>query len=199
MGERERGGDKPLNPMNVKWCQIDFTTLSKPSPNGGTSRWKVGASFKLAFNLCFVSPACMELQWLVLDSQGPHSQILMTGGGGRVRQRYIFYNITTFFLAYPRKSLSPFFATQKVPLLFFATQKNHFWPKFKTQKNHSNPPRHWNMWVGPLGLVCNWLRVSSNLYASQCKFFITQCPKDAWIKRQVEGNLPCIIYIWPRI
>ena len=47
------------------------------------------------------------LIWLVvtLSTQGPHSQILMTGGGGG-RQRFIFYTqkITTSEFVYPRNS-----------------------------------------------------------------------------------------------
>ena len=89
------------------------------------------------------------------SSQGPHSKILMTGGRG-VRQRFIFYTqknhnskiclpkkITTF-LAYPNKSLSPFFATPKNPSVFLhnlkkswrlsQTQKNHFCQNFRPQK-----------------------------------------------------------------
>ena len=87
-----------------------------------------------------------------------------------VQQRFIFYifkKITTsefiypkkslLFLAYPKKSLSPFFATQKNPSVFFLQPKkisasfidpkNHFWPKFQTPKNHSDPPpsHHKNM------------------------------------------------------
>ena len=81
-------------------------------------------------------------------------------GGGGVLQRFIFYTqkITTsefvypkkslLFLAYPKKSLSPFFITPKTSCFFrdpkkipasFIDPKNHFWPKFQTQKNHSNP------------------------------------------------------------
>ena len=69
-------------------------------------------------------------------SQGPHSQILMTGGGWSDKSSYFIpKKITTsefvypkkslHFLAYPKKSLSFFFAIQKNPsVVFFATQKN---------------------------------------------------------------------------
>ena len=90
----------------------------------------------------------------MLAAQGLHSWLLMTGGGGGgVRQRFIIYTpknqnfriclpkkITTF-LAYPQKTRSPFFPTQKMPLFDFATQKylgvlhrlkKSFWPKFQT-------------------------------------------------------------------
>ena len=96
-------------------------------------------------------------------SQGPHLQILMTGGGGGGSDRGSYFipkKITTsefvypkkllLFVTYPKKSLSSFFATPKIPPFFFATQKNpgvfhrpkknHLWPKFQTQKNHSDPP-----------------------------------------------------------
>ena len=97
-----------------------------------------------------------------LRPQGPHSQILMTGRGRGVRQRFIFYTqknhnfkiclpkkITTF-LAYAQKSLSPFFATQKNASVFFSRPKkipvsfidpkNHFWTKFQTPKKSLGPP-----------------------------------------------------------
>ena len=81
--------------------------------------------------------------------QGANSQILMTGGRGSDRGSYFIpKKVTTSefvypkkslrFLAYPKKSRSPFFATPKNPsVFFFAT---HFWPKFQTQKSHSDPP-----------------------------------------------------------
>ena len=89
----------------------------------------------------------------------PHKWIEIAGspltnfndGGEGVRQRFIFYTQKSHnfrvclpkkslrFLAYPKKSRSPFFATPKKSLwfFFFAT---HFWPKFQTQKSHSDPP-----------------------------------------------------------
>ena len=92
-------------------------------------------------------------------SQGPHSQTLMTGGSDRgshfipkkiTTSEFVYQKKSLVFLAYPKKSLSPFFATQKNPSVLFRdpkksrrlsqTQKNHFWPKFQTQKNHSDPP-----------------------------------------------------------
>ena len=111
----------------------------------------------------------------VVNAQGPHSQTLMTGGGGRGEESdrvsyFIPKNITTsefvypkkslLFLAYPKKSLSPFFATpknssflwrpKKIPASFI-DPKNHFWPKFQTQKNHSDPPP-------PVIKICEWGR-----------------------------------------
>ena len=60
--------------------------------------------------------------------QGPHSQTLMTeggGGGGSDRGSYFVpKEITSSEFVYPKKSLSPFFATQKIPLFFFPTQRN---------------------------------------------------------------------------
>ena len=73
-----------------------------------------------------------------LLSQGHHSQIFMTGGGGGVRQRFIFYTqknhnfriclpkkITTFLGTTQKNLLVPFPQSKKIPLFFFfATQKN---------------------------------------------------------------------------
>ena len=92
-------------------------------------------------------------------TQGPHSQILIMGGPTEVhilyKKKSQLQNLSTqknhyFFLAYPKKSFSPFFATQKNPSVFFRnpktswhhsqSQKIHFWPKFQTQKNNSDPP-----------------------------------------------------------
>ena len=92
-----------------------------------------------------------------LNSQGSHSQILMTGDPTEAHiypKRSQLQNLSpqkiTTFLAYPQKSLNPFIATQKNPSVFFATRKypgvfhrlkkNHFWPKFQNQKNHSDHP-----------------------------------------------------------
>ena len=71
------------------------------------------------------------------SSQGPQSQILTTRGGGGGSERGLYFitkEITTsefvcqlkslLFLAYPKKSLSPFFTTPKNPFVFFTTQKN---------------------------------------------------------------------------
>ena len=97
-------------------------------------------------------------------AQGPHLLILMTGGwGGRVQQRFIFYAQKNhnfrislskknhyIFLAYPKKSLSPFFATQKNPFVSFCDPKNpsvFYRPQkialgqsFRPKKNHSDAP-----------------------------------------------------------
>ena len=89
---------------------------------------------------------------LKFPTQGPHSQMLMMGEGGSYRGSYFIPKIITtsevfstqkklpLFLAYPKKSLSPFFATQKNPGVFHRPKKNDFWPKFQTQKNHWEPP-----------------------------------------------------------
>ena len=105
-----------------------------------------------------------------LRPQGPHSQILMTGGG--VRQRFIFYtqNNHNFRICLPKKISTFFSITQKIPWSFFRNPKkclcffsrpkkipvsfidpkNHFWTKFQTQKKITRtppppPPRHKNM------------------------------------------------------
>ena len=69
-----------------------------------------------------------------IRSQGPHSQILTGEGGGSPTEVHILYpkksqlqnlstqKITTFF-SIPKKSFSPFFATQKNPSAFFCDPK----------------------------------------------------------------------------
>ena len=101
--------------------------------------------------IIFISRHCRERErWgggvCRSSPQGPNSQILLTGGW--VRERFIFYTqrITTsefvypkkslLFIAYPKKSLIPFFATPQNPSVFLRdpkksrrlswTQKNHF-------------------------------------------------------------------------
>ena len=56
--------------------------------------------------------------------QGPHSQILMTGGGG-VRQRFIFYTQKNhnFRMCLPKKVTTFFSIPPKVPLSFFRNPK----------------------------------------------------------------------------
>ena len=110
----------------------------------------------LSFCLCDVS-----VQWKTSLSscpppQGPHSQILMTWGGGGVQQRFIFYiqknhnlrvclpqKITTFF-SIPPKFLLSFFRNLKKSLWFFSRPKkitasfidpkNHFGQNFRSKK-----------------------------------------------------------------
>ena len=105
------------------------------------------------------------------------------GGGGGVWQRFKFYtqkksqlqNLSTqknqvlLFLAYPKKSRSPFFTThknlffsrpQKILASFYLDPKIHFWSKFQTPKNHSTPlPPPTvikKMWVGIQILTFRW-------------------------------------------
>ena len=70
--------------------------------------------------------AMFAYRHLIREPWGPHSQILMTGGG--VRQRFIFIpkKITTSKFVYPKKSLSPFIATQKNPSVFFFRDPKKF-------------------------------------------------------------------------
>ena len=108
-----------------------------------------------------------------IHTQGPHSHILMAEGGGGGRQRFIFYaqkdhnfriclpqKITTLF-SIPKKSLIPFFATQKIPSGFFSRPKQipasfidpkrSLWAKISDPKNHSYPPVikicEWSPWA----------------------------------------------------
>ena len=82
------------------------------------------------------------------------------------------------FLVYPKKSLSPFFATQKNPSVFlcdpkipesFIDPKNSLLPKFQTHKNHSDLPVinicEWSPWVflkGNYGQNKISLKIKSN-------------------------------------
>ena len=82
------------------------------------------------------------------------------GEGGGPTEVHILYpkKITTsefvypkkslLFLAYPKKSLSPFFVTQKISASLI-DPKNHFWPKFQTQKITLTPPP-------PIIKTCEW-------------------------------------------
>ena len=66
------------------------------------------------------------------QNQGPHSHILMTGGPTEVhilyskrsqlQNQFLPKKIPTL-LVYPKNSLSPFFATQKYPSVFFRDPK----------------------------------------------------------------------------
>ena len=70
---------------------------------------------------------------------------------GGVRLRLIFYTQTNhnfriclpkkslLFIAYPKKSLSPFFATQKNILASFIDPKNHFGPNSRPKKITQTP------------------------------------------------------------
>ena len=125
---------------------------------------------------------------VTLWAQGPHSQILLTGGGDDRGSYLIPEKITTsefvypkkslLFIAYPKNSLSPFFARPpKNPSVFFfrdpkkfrrlsQTQKDHFWPKFQTQKSHSDPP------PPPVIKICEW-----GPWARFPAFIVYQMPK----------------------
>ena len=83
------------------------------------------------------------------------------GGGGGATEVHILYpkksqpqnlstqKIPTFFsipknplvlFRNPKKSLCFFFRDPKKSRRLLYTPKNNFWPKFQTQKNHSDPP-----------------------------------------------------------
>ena len=82
-------------------------------------------------------------------SQGLHSQILMIGGGGgggvgptevhilypnKLQLQNCLPKKITNFLADPKKSLSPFFATQKNPGVFHRPKKISFGQNFRPKK-----------------------------------------------------------------
>ena len=98
----------------------------------------------------------------VISPQGPHSHILMMGGGGgrKPTEGHILYpkksqlqnlstpKITTF-LAYPRKSLSAFvrpkkslfyFSQSKKILVSFINQNKSFLAEISEPENHLPPP-----------------------------------------------------------
>ena len=101
--------------------------------------------------------------------QGPHSQISMTWVSDRgsyfipkktTTSEFVYPKKSLLFLAHPEKSLSSFFATQKnpsgffprpkkIPASFIDPKKNHFWPKFQTQKITRTPPP-------PVIKICEW-------------------------------------------
>ena len=96
------------------------------------------------------------------NNQTPRVPLTNFNDRGRIRQRFIFYTPknhnfriclpkkSLLFLAYPKNPLVLFSLPKKIPVSFFHdpkksrrlsyTQKNHFWPKFQTQKNYLDPP-----------------------------------------------------------
>ena len=76
--------------------------------------------------------------------------IWMEGEGWGATEVHILYpQKSLLFLAHPKKSLGPLFATHKNSsvFVFLATQKSpgifhrpKIWPKFQAQKNHLDPP-----------------------------------------------------------
>ena len=97
---------------------------------------------------------------IVQGTQGPHSQIVMTGGEGGPTEVHILYpkksqleNLSTqknhyLFLAYPKKSPSPFFATPKNPSFFFRDPKKSFVAKISDPKKSLGHP--------PIIKICEW-------------------------------------------
>ena len=89
---------------------------------------------------------------LKFPTQGPHSQMLMMGEGGSYRGSYFIPKIITtsevfstqkklpLFLAYPKKSLSPFFATQKNPGVFHRPKKKWLLAKISDSKKSLGTP-----------------------------------------------------------
>ena len=93
-------------------------------------------------------------------------------GGGGPTEVHILYpkksqvqNLSTqkkslLFFSIPKKALSPFFTTKKIPLFFFAAQNNpgvfrrpkkkSLLAKFQTPKNHPDPP------PPPVIKICEW-------------------------------------------
>ena len=107
---------------------------------------------------------------IVQGTQGPHSQIVMTGGEGGPTEVHILYpkksqleNLSTqkihyLFLAYPKKSPSLFFTTPKNPSFFFATQKNSFVAKISDPKKSLGHP--------PVIKICEWGPLDREVLAS---------------------------------
>ena len=115
--------------------------------------------FKSDYNLFEIAIVWREIilypeNWICLvgaQRRAPLTNFNDRGGGGGPTEVHILYpkKITTsefvypkkslLFLAYPKKSLSPFFVTQKISASL-VDPKNHFWPKFQTQKITLTPP-----------------------------------------------------------
>ena len=93
-----------------------------------------------------------------LHPQGPHSQILMTGGGDRgsyfvpkkiTTSEFVYPKKSLLLFAYPKKSLSPFFATpenlsvllrpKNIPVSFHRPQKITLDQNFRPQKITRTP------------------------------------------------------------
>ena len=82
--------------------------------------------------VCFRQSVKVDLKIHWPSAQGPHSQLLMTGGLTEVHILYpkkSLQNLSTqkkslLFLAYAKKSLSPFLQLKKIPSFFFTTQNN---------------------------------------------------------------------------
>ena len=110
------------------------------------------------FQISSPNPQVITKVWSVSSPQGSHSKILMTGRSDRgsyfipqkiTTSEFVYPKKSLLFLAYPKKSLKPFFATENNPSGFFSRpiripasfidQKNRFWSKFQTLKNHSDP------------------------------------------------------------
>ena len=114
----------------------------------------------------------------------PLTNLMTGGGGGGLTVVHILYpkksqllylstpKKSLLLLAYPKKSLCPFFATPKNPCFFllrpkkipasFIDPKNHFGPKFQTQKNHSE---------SPVIQICEWGPWDSNTKSNCASLF----------------------------
>ena len=157
--------------------------------------------------------------------RGPHSQILMTGGGGGgggeggLTELSISYpkkiriclpkKITTF-LAYQKKSLSPFFATQKKnPSIFFTTQKNPC--IFHRPKKKSLLAKIWpkkSLWTPPVIKICEWgpwgLAIQNHLTWALNKYIIQIQEKEHRAKYKININykstnksaMPTTLFFW---
>ena len=107
--------------------------------------FKISALFTSSRQVCL--PATSS-NWFCLD-RGPHSQILMTGRSDRgsyfipkkiTTSEFVYPNKSLLFLAYPKKSLSSFFTTQKNTGVFHRPKKITFGQYFRPKKITRTPP-----------------------------------------------------------
>ena len=88
-----------------------------------------------------------------LETQGPHSQIFMMGGGGPTEVHILYpkisqlrnlstQKISLLFLTYPKKSLTVvlFLQPKKFPPFYFRDPKKSPLAKISNPKSHLDPP-----------------------------------------------------------
>ena len=128
------------------------------------------------------------------------------GGGGSDRGSYFIpEKITTsefvdpkislHFLAYPKKSLRPFFATQKFPL-FFATQENpgaFHRPKKVTFGQNFRPKNITRTPPPPVIKICEWSPWADNTLYEVHKRVIPVLQKPLWFWLAIFIPSTCLI------
>ena len=134
-------------------------------------------------------------------SQGPHSQIFMTGGGSDRGSYFIPKKITTsefvypkyhyffnrpkkipwFFFSNPKNPSVFFFATHKNPGVFHRPQKITFGQNFRPKKSLGPPP---------IIKICKW-----GPWGSYCDRVILQSYTEFYHKTSILGQWKLIIWL----